>query len=731
MINSRIIRHDSGFLIEADGKHIPPYAYISYQPSKADYTGFQKAGVRLYSTGVYAGDRGINPVSGIRPFRPGFWKGPDTFDFSAVDEDFRKIVLDAAPGEVYLLPRLMLEPPSWWEAAHPEAVCRDYQGAPLRVSYAEPGFSRAMEPPMRAFQVWLEWSGWDKYVLGWHLACGSTEEFIRPVLHARQYADFSEQAKREFRVWLTERYGSVERLNHAWNAEYTAIDDVQPPHPSQRAYCLHGELRDPVIEVSVIDYYRYHSEALASAVIRVSRLAKDITGGRQIMGAFYGYTVNVPNPEHGHAALGMLLADDAVDFLASPFTYMDRRAAGVDWPFQGPVTSAALHGKPWFMEADVRTNLSKPISQCMTFANPVANDRYDETVWWGPDTIEGSLGQMGKAFARVLTHHTAIWWFDMWGGWYDAPELMAFQAKARAIYESETAAGTMRQSAQIALFFDEKVYSRLQPGGLANNQTIYILLKELGWLGAPYHVYLLSDLENVDPAQYRMAIFPFATDWTESHLAALKRWKSAERLLLFTGIPGSEKVNPTLLTGIAWQPSPYGEISAARFRSASGDQLEAKSAARFETSGSDHSDNIHFPEESPELPVPELLPAKTDIVVRRLDNGAPGLVLHRGKTELTAWSLPLVLPSALLRDLALAAGVHIYNFDCDVVYANDTYAALHARTAGSKRLYLPRKGSLRDAFTDEVLEGCESFTDFLMQAGETRLFKIQWAEENI
>ena len=47
---------------------------------------------------------------------------------------------------------------------------------------------------MDRFEAWLRESGWADYVIGWHLAAGSTEEFIRPVLHPLQYCDYSQAA---------------------------------------------------------------------------------------------------------------------------------------------------------------------------------------------------------------------------------------------------------------------------------------------------------------------------------------------------------------------------------------------------------------------------------------------------------------------------------------------------------------------------------------------------------
>ena len=71
-----------------DDTPIPSTAYITYQPEPQHYQEMYHAGVRLFSLGVYAGGRGISENSGIGPFRPGFYTGENSFDFSAVEQDF-------------------------------------------------------------------------------------------------------------------------------------------------------------------------------------------------------------------------------------------------------------------------------------------------------------------------------------------------------------------------------------------------------------------------------------------------------------------------------------------------------------------------------------------------------------------------------------------------------------------------------------------------------------------
>ena len=99
MPDSRIIRRGEAFLLETCGQQLPLYGYLTYQPENTDYEDFKRAGIRLFFCTVYAGDRGINQLSGIRPFRQGFWKGYGQYDFSEVDADFRRIAGNSRPGE--------------------------------------------------------------------------------------------------------------------------------------------------------------------------------------------------------------------------------------------------------------------------------------------------------------------------------------------------------------------------------------------------------------------------------------------------------------------------------------------------------------------------------------------------------------------------------------------------------------------------------------------------------
>lgn len=200
MLDSRIIRRGEAFLLEIGGECLPMYGYLTYQPEKGEYEAFKQLGLRLFFCTVYAGDRGINQLSGVRPFREGFWKGYGQYDFSQADADLRRIAGTSRPGEIYLILRLMVEVPAWWDEANPGELSRDAHGTPLHQSFHSEKWLADVERMLFDLQAWLEESGWDRYVAGWHMAAGNTEEFLMPSHRSGQLTDYSAPAQAAFRL---------------------------------------------------------------------------------------------------------------------------------------------------------------------------------------------------------------------------------------------------------------------------------------------------------------------------------------------------------------------------------------------------------------------------------------------------------------------------------------------------------------------------------------------------
>ena len=687
-MKSRIVRNNHIHLLEINSELHPLYGYMSYQPEKAKYEDFRAAGVKLFFAPVYAGDRGINQQSGIRPFMDGFWKGYEQYDFTPVEKVFRRVLGGCKVGEVYLIPRLMVEPPIWWEAENPTELCRDAAGMPVHHSYCSEKWFEDTRRMMEAFRDWIEKSGWSEYVAGWHIACGNTEEFLRPKLYSFQYTDYSECARKEFVQWLKGQY-DLEQLNEAWNTRYAHWNDVRMASPAQRMFASKGVLRDPDIERQTIDTYRFINEANANAVVRLCKIAKEVTDYQIVIGAFFGYFYC--DADIGHVAADIVYRSDVVDFLASPFTYTHNRKAGIDLAFPSCLDSSMLHEKPWFMEADIRTCLSRPISECMPFADPPVNRAYDAPIWLGEPTVEMSLHQMKKAFARVLTHNTAMWWFDMWGGWHDHEDFMCFHRQAAEMYREHALSGGCTCTAPIAVFMDDSIMYESAPTSPLGDWAKHELNVQLGWAGTPHHCYSLSDFERVNPEQYRLCIFVTPCRWTKETLASLEKWKCDGRILAFLGCVDS---------GIASGVEQIREDALEELPAVAGQKAALK------------------------VPTMRYLPERGDIVMSTAADGRATALLRRTADYSVYVDTAISLPAARIRLLTCAAAGHVYNLSGDVVYASDKYIAIHAASDGIKRILYPYKAKLEDVFTGEILPGNETFVDVEMKLGETRMLRI-------
>lgn len=701
MLTCSIEKNQNAFLLRANDRLLPLYAYMTYQPAKGCYQAFRDIGVQFVSVAVYAGDRGINPISGIRPFCPGFMKAPGEYDFSQADADFRKAVAGAAPGEAFILPRLMLEMPLWWEETHPQARCRDAAGAPSHCSFSSEIWLNACVEAMEHFDAWLNESGWNEYVIGWHLAAGSTEEYIRPVLHPHQYLDYSDCSLNAYRCWLKEKYINIASLNSAWKSAHASFEEICIPRPAARAYPVCGDLRDPQTERSVMDFYEFYGDELAFFVRRLCAEGKRITRRQKLMGAFYG-NVTISSPELSHNSMNLLLNCPDVDFFASPFAYVEARSQTSDWPFQATLESALLHGKPWFVEADVRTLLSRPISQAMPHADPAVNRAYDGPVWWGPDNMEQTLGDLLRAFSRIIMHNGAMWWFDMWGGWYDEPQLMAFQKWAKAFYESTARAGGLAPRAQLAVFVDEKSLNCMTAdlsNAVCTNQFI-----RLGSLGAPYDSYLLSDFESVQPDRYRACLLLSPFGLTDGQKKQLTRWKKEGRTVLFTGYTSFLSGKTGEETGVACAIGYENQPLTAAYQ------------------------GIPYADGSLTGPAIALRPARRDVVWATGSDGQPTAVLHREADHQTLWSVAPCLSAEMVREALLLSGGHIYCYSGDDVHAAGDYLTIHACSDGVKRIFLPRSGKAYDLFTGERLPGTELWVETGMKTGESRMLRLELTE---
>jgi hypothetical protein len=428
---------------------IPGVAYMNYFTDNNRYSDFANAGFKLFSMPVFFGAQTINEVSKFPPFMDGIFDNGTHLEI--FDREIRRI-LDVCP-DAMIFPRVNCSLPKEWEDANPDELCDTCH----RSCFSSDKWLTHTKHLLSEFIAYVECSEYADNVIGYQIAGGNTEEWF----------PFDQNGSVGLRA--REKFAAIS------GKFYEKGEDYSTDH----------------------DFYEYLSGTVAKSIDAFALHVKKLTDGKKVVGAFYGYTLECPWRWSAHQALGELLQSESVDFICSPASYMETRAFGIDHPCMLPVDSLKLHGKLYFVENDTRTDLSRP---------PCDLPHYNTPIWYGPDRAT-SLEVLKQHFCRALLHGHALWWFDMWGGWFDADEYMELMNQtlniARASLEFSA-----KSCAEVAVFIDEKAMLKRDA-----TDEAYNFRHALGLMGAAYDIYLVNDFVAVQD-KYKLCVFivPEKTD---------------------------------------------------------------------------------------------------------------------------------------------------------------------------------------------------------------------------
>jgi hypothetical protein len=635
----------------------------------------------------------------------------DTLDLNATDRAVHEL-LDVYP-EAYLLPRIPcgLVPDSWLKKNPDELVVYD-DGS------IEPGGLAEEKPqPSRCSSEWrmaalgivqeflrhVEESDYADNMLGYMICHGRSGEWVNPCPWNPWFGDYSAPSREGFRRWLKEKYESVDGLRKAWADGDVTFETAEIPPAEERLECgafPFQRIRDPDREQRVVDWYTFYAQANADTITFFAQGAKEATGGRRLVGCFYGYLLGQAwSPltllEGGHLGLRRVLECPDVDFLAAPTLYTHRaRGSGVS-VFPVPTASVRRAGKLYIDENDIRTHRLSP-------------RRRD----FGTDTLEDTLQVQRRQLGAVFSESLASWWFDMTGGWYNDPPTMA---------EVERLHGIGRRlldfdrtvPAEIAFVCDwEGAFNTDLDSGIGWNFLEGMNI-ELSRIGAPVHRLLIEDL---DPKEsYKMYVFPTSYRISEERrklmLSIIERQRSAVLWMYAPGyiINGKKDVaNISALTGFSVMERLGHFVCPARTTGLGAGELSRK--VEF---GSAHRFSPFF----------EIDAGAGEVIGISEDTGRPVLARRRMDAGWTSiYSTVGPVTSSILRALARDAGVHIYVDTDDFFNANNTLCVLHAREEGEKEIRLPARTNVYDILNDREIGSGASSVTVSLRAGETGIY---------
>jgi len=678
------VRDDRGMPgLWKDGQPVTPMIFWQWHPEPYEVEKFSAAGIGLFS---FFGSK--------QHYEHPYWTKDGRVDLAFQDAEIREL-LSVNPAACFL-PRVFATAPEWWIKANPDEACRfsrTEKGVPTRESFAsEKCLREEGEAYRRAVRHLLD-ASYGKNLLGIHVANGPWGEDF----HWDAYcfattnpaaSDLSEPMRQRLIRYLREKYGNdLGRLRDAWKDAALTFESVKVPDASQRMRTTAGAWRDPQKSRAVMDYFECHNAVAAELVDHYCRIVKEESKGSLPTMAFFGYTMDENWPiECDHRGIAKLLRSPNLDMLSAPHTYY-RRKLGEDGEMRQYLGSAALHGKLFFDEGDDQTYLEKrkpkPDARCTV------------------NTAEETQALLYREFGNTVTHGVGLWYMDLNGGWFRDPVLVDTVGRMKKWADVSMQHARKRVS-QVAVISAPESEFYLGYRQTSDNEISYGLyhcqMEAFYRAGAPFDWYLIDDLEAIRDKGYRVFVFLDCFYLTDAQRKAVESLRSDNRTLVWFYAPGYASQE---------------NLSLARMEALTGFRFEAAERGTLKGVLADSGAEVGLGKTQKTLFTvrPE---AGVSVLARGVGALKDRAVMAEKKNA--AWtSVFSAIPgvtSEQLRAWYREAGVHVYS-DCgDVLSANASWLMLHTRTAGPKRVVLPKTcRKVTEITTEKVIgENVGAFT---------------------
>ena len=653
----QLVRKNGVLKIEINESVYDPLSFKSFRANPQNVSEFYQAGTRLFCVL----SSGITSALGVPYSRYGeSWVGEYEYDFSAIDKQMDMFIENAPDGYFALM--LQVDTREWYLEKHPE-VPNSFTHL-SQIAHDET-WKRQAADYLKAAISYCEKKYGNK-IFGYFILGGLTTEWFS----GKDFEESHPIKEAGYKKWKNDQSAKLPTLEQLNTRGKVFLEEGE------------GEL-----------YLarKFHAETIADLILYFSAEAQTVLQHKKLLGLYYGYLLELGGHLYNYGALAYekVYQSADIDMIASPSSYNYRR---VEDPSAVMTMAKTLdtHNKLYFLEFDHRTHTCPNVLQ-------EAIDQQDRNKCYsgvpGFKTIykneAETLNVMYRDFLLCNAHGIALWWFDMFDGWFRSEGMMNAVKHMYAISKKlgELPTESLKELAVIAE--GESLYRTHKNPNLTAHSLSW-LQKTLAQSGVAYDLYSVMDLALQEMKQYKAYLFVNQYDipQTTKELVA-KHIKTQGKTAIWLYAPNF---------------ATNGMNSAQNIEEWTGirvaESMHSHGAILFNGQEVDYGlDKPYFSVEDEEA-----------IPLAYFSDGAVAAAYKDIDGYRSVYVATCSLPADLLREIARSAGCTVYSEDSRVyVYANSSSIGVYNASGTEARIKVLQDATYRDLIGGDVYESRDGY----------------------
>ena len=296
-----------------------------------------------------------------------------------------------------------------------------------------------------------------------------------------------------------------------------------------------GLLREPFRDADVVNYIRFCNEFNADTASFFLHKAREIIPAEKELGLFFGYSFDNWGLSAGHLSYEKLYNDPALDFVIAPLC--NYRIGKGSFPATTQET-IRLSEKRMLDEMDQKTwCMNRRMNDFYEMPSPAGMKKVD----WNSDadgesmaknftfgcgngwsTPEAVAAGIKRDFANSLIRGNSMWWFDMWGGFYQGKAVFDALRKCKDIWDVESTI-ELPSAAETLIVKDPENLLLLNDLNQRCGTFETIPQKNAAAAGAAFDMCSFNDLEKMDLSRIKFAVICHPFRMPEEKMEILKK----------------------------------------------------------------------------------------------------------------------------------------------------------------------------------------------------------------